>query len=132
MKVQLANYDDVVKSRMGLIAEDDVRRVEIEGWVDTGASRLVLPKSAADALGLPVVGKSKARLADQSEIERDVVRYVQLTMLGREGVFTAIVEPNRDDALLGAIVLEDLDMLADPVDGTCHPRDPDMVVSEIE
>jgi predicted aspartyl protease len=102
MKVQLANYDDVVKSRMGLIAEDDVRRVEIEGWVDTGASRLVLPKSAADALGLPVVGKSKARLADQSEIERDVVRYVQLTMLGREGVFTAIVEPNRDDALLGA------------------------------
>jgi hypothetical protein len=42
------------------------------------------------------------------------------------------VEPNRDDALIGAIVLEDLDMLADSVTGTCHPRDPDHIISELD
>ena len=132
MKVDLANYDDVVKARAGLITDDDVRRVEVEGWVDTGATRLVLPQSAVDALGLPVIGTSIAKLADNSTIQRNVVRYVQLTLLGREGVFTAIVEPNREDALLGAIVMEDLDMVADCTLGTCHPRDPKQIVSVIE
>lgn len=132
MKIEVANYDDMVRARAGQIPDEDVRRVEIEAWVDTGATRLVLPQSAVDQLGIPVVGKTTARLADRSTIERDVVRYVWLSMLGREGVFTAMAEPNRDDALLGAIVLEDLDMVADCVSGACHPRDPDFIITELD
>lgn len=132
MKVELANYDDIARAAAGDIPDDDVRRLEVEAWVDTGASRLVLPQWAVDQLGLPVVGKTKATLADHSTIERDVVRYVWLKLLGREGVFTAIVEPNRSDALLGAIVLEDLDMIADCTTGTCHPRDPKQIITMLE
>lgn len=132
MKVELANHDDLVRARAGDIPPENVRKLEVEGWVDTGASRLILPQWAANQLGMPVVGKTTDRLADQSTIEREVVRYVWLRLLGREGVFTAVVEPNRDDALLGAIVLEDLDMVADPVTGTCHPRDPDRIITELD
>ena len=131
MKVEFANNDDLVRARAGDIPPEDVRKIEIEAWVDTGASRLVLPQSAVDRLGIPVVGKTTARLADHSTIERDVVRYVWLSMLGREGVFTAMAEPNREDALLGAIVLEDLDMVADCITGTCHPRNPDHIITEL-
>jgi predicted aspartyl protease len=132
MKVDLANSDDLVRARAGHIPEEDVRRVEIEAWADRGATRLVLPQWAVDQLGVPVVGKTKATLADHSTIERDVVRYVWLKLLGREGVFTAIVEPNRTDGMLGAIVLEDLDMIPDCVTGTCYPRDPKQIITVIE
>ena len=132
MNVEVANYQEVVRAEAGDIPEADVHRAKVDGVVDTGASRLVLPQSVVDKLGLPIVGRTTARLADHSTIERDVVRYVWLRMLGREGVFTAVVEPNRDDALLGAIVLGELDMVADCVTGTCHPRDPHQLITELE
>jgi predicted aspartyl protease len=109
-----------------------VRRTEIDAWVDTGASRLVLPQSVFHVLAVPIVARTKVRLADQSVVERDVVRYVWLKLLGREGGFTAVIEPNRHDALLGAIVLEELDMVADGITGTCQPRDPHQLITEIE
>ena len=132
MEIELANNDDLVKVRAGTMSTDEVRDCTIEGWVDTGAVRLVLPKVVADSLGLRTVRKTGVRFADNRRGTRDIVGDVWLKLLDREGVFTAIVEPNREDALIGAIVLEELDMLADPVAGTCHPRDPDMVISEIE
>jgi clan AA aspartic protease len=132
MKIELANHEDQIRALAGDIPASAIRRAEVDGWVDTGATRLVLPKEIVDQLGLRISGKTKARLADKSTIERDVVKDVSLTLLGREGVFNAIVEPNRDDALIGAIVLEDLDMLADPVTGTCHPRDPNHIISELD
>ena len=46
--------------------------------------------------------------------------------------FSAIIEPKRDTALIGAIVLEELDLVADCVTQTVHPRDPRGIVSEIE
>jgi hypothetical protein len=52
--------------------------------------------------------------------------------LGRHGNFVAIVEPKRTDALIGAIVLETLDLLIECVTQTLQPRDPSGMTSEIE
>ena len=57
---------------------------------------------------------------------------VRVMLLGREGVFSALVEPDRTDALIGALVLEDLDFLVDCTQQALYPRDPDMIVSEVE
>lgn len=51
---------------------------------------------------------------------------------GRSSVFNAIVEPGRNSALIGAIVLEDLDLLVDCTSQTLRPRDPNQIISEIE
>ena len=40
--------------------------------------------------------------------------------------------PNRDTALVGAIVLEELDLVVDYATQSIHPRDPDRIVSEVE
>ena len=56
----------------------------------------------------------------------------RLFLLGRNGLFSAVVEPNRDSALIGAIILEDLDFLVDSAKARLVPRDPDYVVNEIE
>jgi hypothetical protein len=53
-------------------------------------------------------------------------------LLGREGVFTAVVEPKLDTALIGAIVLEELDLVVDGTTQRLHPRDPNWIVSKIE
>ena len=56
----------------------------------------------------------------------------RLQIQGRDGVFSAIVEPGRSEALIGAIVLEDLDFLVDCAQQKLIPRDPTYIVSEIE
>jgi hypothetical protein len=47
-------------------------------------------------------------------------------------VFAAVVEPKRRSALIGAIVLEDLDFVVDGTGQKLVPRDPRFVVSELE
>jgi hypothetical protein len=47
-------------------------------------------------------------------------------------VFSAILEPDRKDALIGAIVMEELDLIVDCTKNEVRPRDPDQIISEIE
>ena len=131
MHLDLANNTELQSASLGNMPMSSVRMAEVEGWVDTGAAHLVLPKTIVDRLGLPVAGQTKATLADGTVRIRDYVKQVWLSMGGRDGVFKAIVEPNREDALIGAIVLEDLDMVADPVTGQCIPRHPDVMIAEL-
>ncbi|MGL6094824.1 MAG: aspartyl protease family protein, partial [Fimbriiglobus sp.] len=109
----LSNNSDLVKVEEGIITPDKVRRVVVQGVVDTGAARLVLPESVVRLLGLPHSGQATVRFADHRRATRDMVNHAHVELLGRGGVFNAIVEPNRSDALLGAIVLEDLDLIVD-------------------
>ena len=132
MKMQLANHVDVVMASKGVIPADQVRRVEIDGVVDSGATRLVLPTKVAEQLGLPFLKKTGVRYADGRRDTRDVVGEVDVTLFDRNGVFRAALEPGRDDALIGAVVMEDFDLLIDCVSGTLRPRDPDMIISELE
>jgi hypothetical protein len=53
-------------------------------------------------------------------------------LLGRHSVFRATLEPKRETALIGAIVLEDLDFLIDPRKECIFPRDPDIEMFEAE
>ncbi|HEY3243594.1 MAG TPA: hypothetical protein VGM03_09605 [Phycisphaerae bacterium] len=132
LDVELANYRDLMLSEEARLPPEQVRRIRIAGVIDSGAARLVLPAATVAALGLPESGEANVRYADHHTAVRPVVRDVWLTLLGRQGVFTAVVEPNRTSALIGAIVLEELDLVVDCSRQTLHPRDPDRIVSEIE
>lgn len=129
--VKLANNEDVVLADRGKLPGQPVR-IELMGIVDTGAARLVLPGRVADELHLAPAGTTNARYADQRKAKRPMVKNVWLELLGRSGVFSAIIEPKRETALIGAIVLEELDLIADCTTQTVHPRDPRGIVSEIE
>lgn len=132
MKLELANFGDVFLAERGDISQDKVRHFECEGVVDTGAAHLVIPGSAMDALGLEEVWQAKVRYADGHTASRPVVKKVWLRLCGRDDVFSAVVEPNRETALIGAIVLEALDLVVDCVTQTLHPRDPNMMLTEME
>ena len=132
IEFEVANNDDVADARRGLIDPAQVRRLRIKGLVDSGATRLVLPQSVVRRLGLEATGKVKVRYADRRTGQIDKVEGVSVEIQGRRGTFTAAVEPKRKTALIGAIVLEDLDFLVDCAEQRLVPRDPKYVVSELE
>lgn len=132
MRMEVANNVDVVRAESGDIPLETVRRLEIDGVIDTGAAQLVLPGKAAEALGLVEAWSAKVRYADGHTQTRPVVKNVFVRICGRESVFSAIVEPDRETALIGAIVLEALDLVVDCVTQQLLPRDPQGMFAEIE
>ena len=132
IEFEVANNDDLVRALDGRLAPAKIRRERVQGIVDSGAARLVLPEAVAKRLGLRTSGQVKVRYADRRVGKRPAVEGAYLEILGRHGVFSATVEPKRDTALIGAIVLEDLDLLVDCTKQRLVPRDPDYIVSEIE
>jgi predicted aspartyl protease len=132
VEVELSNDKDLARAEAGDISTDRVRRMRIRGVVDSGATRLVIPEAVAKQLGLDLAGTVSVRYADGRTAERLVAQRIRLAYAGRESVFNAIVEPGRESALIGAIVLEDLDFLIDCSGQRLVPRDPDRIISEVE
>src|SRR6516165_12745013 len=93
---------------------------------------LVLPQAVVKRLGLALGGKVEVRYADGRRAQRREAKGVCLKLLGRDSTFDAVCEPKRETALLGAIVLEALDLLVDCRNNRVVPRDPSGPIYKIE
>jgi predicted aspartyl protease len=127
----VVNDQDLTLAEKGTLPQDQVRKVRVKGLVDTGANWLVLPKAVADHLALPATKPMLVEFGDGRLELRDVVDHAWVEMCGRHGTFRAIVEPNRSDALIGAIVLEDLDLLVDCSNQVLQPRNPEHMTGHV-
>jgi clan AA aspartic protease len=65
-------------------------------------------------LGLRVVDKQFSELADGSSVELEIVSPVDVRFANRATTVRAIVLPGEVEPLLGAIPMEDMDVLIDP------------------
>jgi predicted aspartyl protease len=128
----VSNNEDIALAKRGHLPPDQVRSVELEGVADPGSNYLVLPKHVVVQLGLPIAGKVGVRYADRRGGRRELADQAQVELLGRTGTFHALVGPNRGTALIGAIVLEDLDLLVDCTQQRLVPRDPKGIIAEVE
>ena len=110
--VTLENRDDRGAVRLGLRTEADVRRTTVEGVVDTGAVSLVIPEEIATELGLQDWGTRTVVYADERREERPVT---DVTIeIGNLATRTeAIVGATGSEVLIGQLVLEALDLIAD-------------------
>lgn len=130
--LEIANNDDMALVRRGMMQPSEVRRETVSGVVDSGAAMLVLPQSVVKRLGFPLGNQVSVRYADGRRARRREAKGVSIKLLGREDTFTAVIEPKRENALIGAIVLEALDLLVDCKSQCLVPRDPRSPVYEIE
>jgi predicted aspartyl protease len=130
--IEVANNEDLALARRGLLPPDQVRRETIPAVVDSGAAMLVLPQAVVKRLGLPLGGTVNVRYANGRRAQRRKAKGVFLKLLGRDDTFSAVIEPKRQDALIGAIVLEALDLLVDCTAQKVVPRDPSGPIYEIE
>ena len=121
-RVELENATDRGNVRDGLREEATVRRTSVDGVVDTGAVMLALPQNVVERLGLRIHGKVIVSYADERKEERDVAGPVGIRV-GNRGMNTdCVVGPPLSEPLIGQIVLEGLDLIADCTNRTIGPR----------
>jgi len=113
-KIKLTNSYDEEKVESGYWKPEEVRSIEIEALVDTGATMLILPADVVERLGLTDHGRRKVVYADGRQEEIPWIGGVRLTVLGREMIASALVVPAGTTALIGQIPLEELDLIVDP------------------
>lgn len=100
----------------------DVRTVEVSAIVDTGAVMTLLPQDMVDYLGLIPVDSVVVTYADERKEKRPVAGPVLITIQGRSTGVVCIVGPPLSEPLIGQVVLESLDLLADCVKRELRPR----------
>lgn len=126
--IELVNGEDLILSRRYIIGEEEIRKVPLNILVDTGAYYLCINEDILEQLGLPLIEKRKGQLADGNFVYYDVVGPVELKFKNRRCHVDAMVLPGSAQPLLGAIPLEDLDVLVDPLrqELVVNPASPDM------
>ncbi len=113
--IQIINGDDLGLVRRNLMDKDEVKSMWINMLVDTGSYMLCINENIQAQLQLPVVEKRNAVTADGRVLECDVVDNVQVRFKNRATTCRAMVLPGDNETLLGAIPLEDMDVLIHPL-----------------
>ena len=120
--VTLENAGDREYFRRGDRAETDIRRSTVDGIVDTGAVTLVLPQNIVERLGLQTQGTAFFTYADERREERPLAGPVVVQIGNRSMTMDCIVGPPLSEVLIGQVVLERLDLIADCTNRTLTPR----------
>ncbi len=113
-EIDLLNGGDVYLQRKKLLDEKDVKQVRVNALVDSGAYMLSINETVRAQLDLPFIQKQFGTLADETLIEVDVVGPVEVHFENRSTTVRAIVLPGDAEIFLGAIPMEDMDVLIDP------------------
>jgi hypothetical protein len=113
--ITLTNVVDKGLAKRGIIPQSEVRSLTVDACVDTGSWFLVLNEETRAALGLEIIGAETATLADGSTEEYPITEGVEFRWKDRKQIMGAMVIPEADEVLFGALCMEALDVMADPV-----------------
>jgi len=114
-EIELINAGDIALERKNYIDQDEIKKIRLDMLVDTGAYNLCINEEIQAQLQLPFIEKRSAYTADNRLIEMDVVGPVIVKFKNRTTSCLAMVFPGNSEPLLGAIPLEDMDVLIHPL-----------------
>ena len=120
--IELENQEDRTLVERGYLEDSEVRHVRIDAVADTGAMMLALPEDVVDELGLSEAGSISARYADGRREPLPVAGPLTIQIGDRSMPTNCIVVPSEADALIGQVVMEFLDLIADCTHQTLAPR----------
>ena len=123
--IELVNGDDFTDARRGRIGEDEVRQMTVHTMVDTGSIMLCINDTIKKALGLLHFGTRRSQLANGLIVELEVVRPIIVRYLDRDCSTNAIVLPDDQEPLLGAIPMEEMDLYVHPSRNELLPMHPE-------
>jgi clan AA aspartic protease len=114
-EITLKNVLDEGKAQEGFIKPDDVRTETLTAVVDTGSTNLVIPEELRQKLGLGIRGEKTALIANDQRVNCKVTDAVEVHWKNRNTIVPALVIPGAKKVLLGAIALEGMDLMVNPV-----------------
>jgi predicted aspartyl protease len=112
-EITLKDAVDVGACKRGIIKEPEIRQTVVRAVVDTGAMTLVINDQLRQQLGLGIVGTKEATLANSVKETVKIAEPIEVHWKNR--LMTCqpwVVGSGR--ILLGAIPLEDMDLIVDP------------------
>ncbi|MBF0236295.1 MAG: clan AA aspartic protease [SAR324 cluster bacterium] len=118
VKAKLTNAGDVAVAERGFISKEQIRSVEINGLIDTGAVLVSLPENIVNELGLPVVDHRPVKYANGKVESRPIAGGLLIEIQGRTAETRCIVNTSTDVVLIGQIPLEEMDWMVHPA-GQC-------------
>jgi len=121
-EIELINSGDLEMARRHIIGAEEVKSVKVNMLVDSGAYNLCINETIQQQLDLPFIEKRKAVMANGTVEEFEVVGPVVLKFKNRRTVCNAFVLQGNNEPLLGAIPMEDLDVII-------HPQRQEMIVN---
>jgi len=113
-EITLKNVDDKAFAKKGYIKKDEIRQMTVQAIVDTGAWTIVINNETRDKLGLGDTGVGEATLADGQNGEYPMAGPLEVWWKNRHLICEALVIPDAPDILLGAWVLEGMDLTINP------------------
>ena len=112
--ITIKNGQDVLGHMKGTIQEPDIRQTTVQAMVDTGAGTLIMNDALRQELGLVVMGEKYATLANRAVKMCKYTEPVQVNWGNRSSMVSAVIMEGADEVLLGAIPLEEMDLIVDP------------------
>ena len=135
------SFIEAIMSRVGLVTTmitlrnprfPDQQAVEVEALADTGAVHLCIPHHVAIQLRLEEHDQKEVTVADGSKRLVPYVGPIEIRFKNRVGFGGALVMG--DQVLLGAIPMEDMDLVVSPKDRTIdvNPASPNVACSTVK
>ena len=122
VSIELENVKDREMAEDGELPEADIRRATLPAVADTGAMMLALPEDVVSQLGIRQRSSITATYADGRQGELPVAGSLIVRIGDRSMSADCVVLPQGTDALVGQLIMEGLDLVADCVAQTLHPR----------
>ncbi|TAF79403.1 MAG: clan AA aspartic protease [Sphingobacteriales bacterium] len=121
-EIELVRTADLVLFEENIIKEDQIKKMTVTALVDSGAYMLAINETVKAQLDLRFIDEQIAELADGSKVKLEIVGPVEVRFGNRSTTCRAVVLPGDAEILLGAIPMEDMDVII-------HPREQKMMVN---
>lgn len=112
-EIELINGADYLDARRHVIGEDEVRCTRVRMLVDSGSYLMAINENIQAYLNLHFKYRQYATLADGRVLECDVVGPIEVKFANRRATCNAFVLPGDSEPLLGAIPMEEMDVMID-------------------
>ena len=113
-EITLRNTEDIIFAQRGIIKEQEIRGTTVQALVDSGAWTLVINEAMRNKLGLKIVGTEPGKLADGTQEVYNLAGPLEVRWKNRRTTCEALILPEAEEILLGAIPLEAMDLTINP------------------
>lgn len=105
---------NLILAKKHLIGTDEIKQMNVSMLVDSGAYMMAINETICEQLNLSIKEKRKVQLANGMIAEYNVAGPIEVRFENRRSNMDALVLPGDNEPLLGAIPIEDMDVLIHP------------------
>jgi clan AA aspartic protease len=120
--ITLINGEELILAKRHLIGTDEIKQMNVSMFVNSGAYMMAINETICEQLSLSIKEKRKVQLANGEIAEYNVAGPIEVRFKNRRSNMDALVLPGNNEPLLGAIPMEDMDVLI-------HPQRQELVVN---